>query len=55
MGWGGEGHLQDVTETWNRGGTQESMELTLTVTHYIDNTEPEEVSSCNQTGTLVEL
>ena len=34
-GHGGRGgHLQDKTEICDKGGTQESMKGTLTVTHY---------------------
>ena len=47
--WGG-GQLQDETETWDKGGVQESLE----VTHYIGDVEPEEATSCSQTGTPVE-
>jgi hypothetical protein len=32
QGWRGGGHLQDVTETWDDGGAQESMGLSLAVT-----------------------
>jgi hypothetical protein len=38
------GHLQDETESWDKGGTQESMWVTLTVTHYNEDMEPEEVT-----------
>ena len=48
------GHLQDETETWDKGGTQESMGVTLAVTHYIGDMEPQEATSCIQTGTPVE-
>jgi hypothetical protein len=54
-GWGGGGHLQDETETWSKGFTQESMLVTLAVTHYIEDMEPEEVSSCNQTEIPLQL
>ena len=30
---GSLGHLQDMTEMWDKGGTQESMEVSLAVTH----------------------
>ena len=33
MGWEDEGHLQDMTEAWDNGGPQDSMEVTLAVTH----------------------
>ena len=49
-----EGHLQDETETWEKGGAQESMGVTLAVTHSIGDMEPEEATSCSQPGTLVE-
>jgi hypothetical protein len=45
--WGG--YLQDKTETWNQGGTQESIGVTLAVTHYIGDTEPEEATPYIQT------
>lgn len=32
---GGRGDLQEETETWDRGGGQESMGLSLMVTHSI--------------------
>ena len=51
--WDG-GHLEDGSETWDKGGTQESMGVTLAVTHYIANVEPEEAISCSQIGTPVE-
>ena len=53
MGWGW--HLQDKTETWDKGDTQESMEVTLAVTHLIGDVEPKKASSCTQTETPVEL
>ena len=45
---------QDETETWDKEGTQESMGVTLAVTHSIGDMEPEEASSCNHAGTPVE-
>ena len=48
------GHLQDETETWDKGGTQESMGVTLAVTHSIGDMEPEEATSCSQVETPVE-
>ena len=48
------GHLQDETETWNKGGTQESMGVTLAMNHYIGAMGPEEATSCSQTGIPVE-
>ena len=45
-GQGSRGHLQDETETWDKGGAQESMWVTLAVTHYIWDMEPEEATSC---------
>lgn len=39
--WGG-GHLQDQTETWNKGGPLDSVGVTLAVIHYmIRDMEPE--------------
>jgi hypothetical protein len=34
------------TETLDKGGTQESMEVTLAVTYCIGDMEPEEATSC---------
>ena len=53
---GGGGHLQDVTKTWDKGGTQESMAVTLAVTHSIGDgdIESEEATACRQSGTPVE-
>ena len=48
------GHLQDETETWDKGGTEESMEVTLAMTTYSGDMEPEEATFCSQTGTPVE-
>jgi len=45
------GHLQEKTETWHKGGIQESMEVTLAVTHNIGNVELEEATSYSQAGT----
>ena len=42
------------TETWDKGGTQESMGVTLAVTHSIGDMEHEEVTSCSQAGTPLE-
>ena len=49
----GGGHLQDEIETWDKGGVQESMGVTLAVTHTED-MEPEEAASCSQTGVPIE-
>lgn len=46
VSWGG--HFPDVTETFCKKSTQESMGLTLTVTHNIEHMEPEVVISCCQ-------
>jgi hypothetical protein len=45
------GHLLKKTETWGKGGTQESMGVTLAVTPYTGDTEPEGATSCSQVGT----
>ena len=42
-------HLDNVTETCNRGGAQESMGTTLAVTHSIGNMEHEKATFCSQT------
>ena len=44
-----------MTETWDKGGTQESMGVTLAVTDYIRDMEPEETTSCRQAQTPVEF
>ena len=41
-------------DTWDKGGAQESMGVTLAVTHSIGDMEPEEATSCSQAGTPVE-
>lgn len=38
------GHLQDETETWDKGGAQKLMGVTLAVTHYTGDMEPEEAT-----------
>jgi hypothetical protein len=38
--------------TWDKGGTQEPMGVTLGVTHTTGDMEPEEATSCSQTGRL---
>jgi hypothetical protein len=48
-------HLQDQIETWDKGGSQNSIRVTLAVTHYIGDMEPEKATSCSQKGTPVEL
>ena len=48
------GHLQEETKTWDKGGAQESMGVSLAVTHSIWDMEPEEATSCNQAGTPME-
>ena len=48
------GHFQDETETSDKGSTQEPMEVTLAVTNYIGDIEPEEATSYSQAGTPVE-
>ena len=39
------GHFEDVTETRDGGTTQESVGMTVTVTHSIGAVEPEETIS----------
>ena len=50
--WGA--YLQDKTETWDKEGAQESIGVTLAVTHYTGDMELEEVTSCSQAGTPLE-
>jgi hypothetical protein len=40
MRWGVRGHLKDMTETWDRGVSRESMGVTIAVTHRIGDMEP---------------
>ena len=47
-------HLQNETETWDKGGAQESMGVSLAVTHSIGNVGPEEATSCSQARSLME-
>ena len=47
-GVGSWGHLQSETETWDKGGAQESMGVSLTVTHSIGDMASEEITSCSQ-------
>jgi hypothetical protein len=47
-------HLQDETETWYRGSTQESIGVALAVTHSIGDMEPEVATSYIQAETTVE-
>jgi len=47
-------HLQEETETWNKGGAQESKGVILAVTHSTGDMEPEEATSCNQAETPME-
>ena len=54
LGFVVRGHLQKEKETWDRGGTQESMEVSLAVNHSIGDIEHGETASCGQTGTFVE-
>jgi hypothetical protein len=44
--YGGRGQLQDLPETWDKGGYQESMGLTLAETHSTGYMEPDEAASC---------
>ena len=44
------GHLQEETETWDKEGAQESMGVTLAVTHYIGDIKLEDATSCSQSG-----
>ena len=49
-------HVQDRTETWDKGGTQESKKVTWAVTHYTGDMEPEEATSSGKgkAGTSLE-
>jgi hypothetical protein len=51
---GGSRNLQDEIETYNKKTSQESMQVSLPVTHYIGDMDPEEVSFCIQAGTQIE-
>ena len=48
QGWEGRDHLQEETETWDKGGAQESMEVSLAVTYSFGDMEPKEAISCFQ-------
>ena len=51
--WGGGGawRLEDKLETWDNRGAQESLWVTLHVTNYFEDMEPEVATSCRQAGT----
>ena len=49
--WKSSRCLEDVLETWDRGGTQESLRVTLDVTYSTGYMEPEETTFCSQAGT----
>ena len=51
--WGGGGawRLEDKLETWDNRGAQESLWVTLHVTNYFEDMEPEDATSCSQAGT----
>lgn len=46
--------MQEETETWDKEGGQESMGVSLAVTHSLGYMEPEEATSCSNTGTSME-
>ena len=52
-GRGGRDHLHKETVTWDKGGAQESMGVTLAVSH-IGHMDPEGPTFCSQPGTPVE-
>ena len=55
-GWGGKwGHFRDMLETWDGGGFQEPIGVTLAETHSSGDLEREEAVSCRQAGTPMEL
>ena len=45
-GSGGVGHLKDMEETYDKGGSQESMGVTLAVTYSSGDMKLEEATSC---------
>lgn len=47
----GGGHLQEETETWDKGGAQESVGLILAMTHCTGDKEPEEVAGIEHSPT----
>ena len=47
-------HLQEEMETWGRGEAQESMRVTLAVTHSNGDMESRDAASYGRTGTLGE-
>jgi hypothetical protein len=46
-------HLEDMPETWDEGGSQESMMVTLAENHSSGDMKPEEAISCCHAGTLL--
>ena len=48
------GATEHVTETWDKESIQESIAVTLAVTHKTGDMEPEEATSYSQAGTPVE-
>lgn len=46
--------MLDKTETLDKSGTQESVGVTLTVTHNFRDLETEDATSCIQAGTPME-
>ena len=50
----GRQHLEDVPETWDRGGSEESMGVTLAKTYSNKDMEHEKATSCSQAETTVE-
>ena len=53
-GVGSWGHLQSETETWDKGGATESIEVSLIMTHYVEDMVPERATTYSQAGTPVE-
>jgi hypothetical protein len=53
-GLGDGAHLENVPDTWDRGGAQESLGMTLSTILSICDMETEESTSFTQAGTLAE-
>ena len=51
--WGGV-HLEEVPETWYRGGSHEYMWVALAESQSIGVIKPEDATSCSQEGSPVE-
>ena len=51
---GGREHLQELSKSWDKRGTLESLRVSLAVTHSIGDKEPDAANFCSHSGTPVE-